>query len=59
MASGTNEVKRGVRSEVALKSAVNAVLQYGMSKKRAAVQYSIPRATLIRHVELAKRGEGF
>ena len=49
---------RGRWDELALKNAVNAVLQCSMSKKRAALEYSIPRPTLIRHVEKASTGLG-
>jgi len=50
--------KRGLWDEVKLKKAVNAVLAYGMSKKRAAREYGIPRPTLIRHIAIAQQGEG-
>ena len=51
-------MSRGLWDERNLKHAVNAVLQCGMSKKRASVVYKIPRATLIRHVDGANKGRG-
>ena len=44
--------------EDSLKKAVRSILVDGMSKKKAAQIFSIPRTTLIRHVELAKQGGG-
>lgn len=38
--------KRGQWSDYSLKRAVSAVLLSGMSKKKAAKQYGIPRGTL-------------
>jgi len=46
--------KRGQWNEYSLKLAVAAVLQNGMSKKKSAKQYSIPRGTLQRHVKKMK-----
>jgi DDE superfamily endonuclease/helix-turn-helix, Psq domain len=48
----------GTWEEDALKNAVRSILIDGMSKKKASKIFSIPRTTLIRHVELAKQGGG-
>jgi len=41
-----------------MKHAVHAVLISGMSKKKAAPLYNVPRGTLQRHIKKAKNGEG-
>lgn len=41
-----------------LQHAVNAVLVYGMSKKKAANVHKVPRATLQRHIKKAMSGRG-
>lgn len=51
--------KRGQWSEYSLKLAVAAVLQSGMSKKKSAKQYSIPRGTLQRHIKKLKKVKEF
>lgn len=54
--SETREQRRALWNEDQLKCAVNSVLQHGMSKKRAAKEYGIPRPTLIRHIQKAEAG---
>jgi hypothetical protein len=50
--------KRGLWDDYKLKQAVCAVVQYGVSKKKASKEYGIPRVTLIRHVIMARQGKG-
>jgi transposase len=54
----TGKVKRALWTDSHLKQAVNAVIQNGMSKKRASIQFGIPRPTLIRHIDKATHGQG-
>jgi len=42
-------MKRGLSEEDAMKRAVNSVLINGMSKKKASVEFGVPRGTLQRH----------
>ena len=49
---------RGAWSLDNLQKAVNSVLTHGMSQKKAATIYMIPRQTLRRHLEKAKNGDG-
>jgi transposase-like protein len=54
----TGKVKRALWTNSHLKQAVNAVIQNGMSKKRASIQFGIPRPTLIPHIDKATHGQG-
>jgi len=51
-------MKRGLWEEDAMKIAVSSVLINGMSKKKAAREFGVPRATLQRHIKNAEKGAG-